>query len=329
MSFWPVQFWSAVGRRLSSKRNTGNSVVVEQSKDQVQFWPGHPLSYTTTKVAVFFNEMQLCSATAFVMRYGQTFALVTNWHVLSGFNAATGACLTKTGAMPTVSRKFKENGKDAEELFFKPLKIDLHSGEAPIWRDDREGELQNDYAVINLTELVPELKEENVSLRHILAGRVTFRKGFAPAKPYVFSPDDLRAIYPTVGTEVFVLGYPRGVANTGVFPIWKRASIASEPQGKIELGGVSYQNLFYIDGLTKSGMSGSPVVCLAKPGDEFHSEDGVTVFIDKAEPFLLGVYAGRDGVTQEEYELSLGRVWKIGAVEALFYDRRATQVAPL
>src|ERR1700730_4458809 len=91
-------------------------------------------------------------------------------------------------------------------------------------------------------------------------------------------------------------------------------------------GGTSYKNLFYIDGLTKSGMSGSPVVCLAKPGDEFHTEDGVRVSIEKAEPFLIGVYAGRDGVTQEEYELSLGRVWKISAVEALFYNRRANEV---
>jgi hypothetical protein len=169
------------------------------------------------------------------------------------------------------------------------------------------------------------LKEEKVSLRHILGGRVTVRKGFAPGKSEMFSLDDLRAIYPTIGSEVFVLGYPRGIANTGIFPIWKRASIASEPQGTISLEGTSYNNLFYIDALTKSGMSGSPVVCLAKPGDEFHSEDGVRVSIKKAEPHLIGVYAGRDGVTQEEYELSLGRVWKVGALESLFYDRRAKE----
>lgn len=203
------------------------------------------------------------------------------------------------------------------------MQIGLFSGERPIWRDDREDRLQNDYAIIDLTEFVPELKEDKVTLRHILGGRVTFRRGFTPAQSDVFCPDDLRAIYPTVGTEVFVLGYPRGVASTGIFPIWKRASIASEPQGTISLGGILYKNVFYIDGLTKSGMSGSPVVCLAKPGDEFHTEDGVRVPIEKAEPFLIGVYAGRDGVMQEEYELSLGRVWKIGAVEALFYRGRS------
>jgi Trypsin-like peptidase domain len=305
---------------------------IKTGVDRVVFWPGHPLSYTTTKVAIFFNDIQLSTATAFVMRYGQTFALVTNWHVLSGFNAATGECLTNTGAIPnriechvTVSREIKVDGKNAEELFFKPLQIGLFSGETPVWRDDK-GQLQNDYAIIDLTDFLPELKEDKVSLRHILGGRVALRKGFAPAQSDVFSRDDLRAIYPTIGAEVFVLGYPRGIASTGVFPIWKRASIASEPQGTISLGGTSYKNLFYIDGLTKSGMSGSPVVCLAKPGDEFHTEDGVRVSIEKAEPFLIGVYAGRDGVTQEEYELSLGRVWKISAVEALFYNRRANEV---
>jgi len=309
-------------------------MAVEMSIDRVDFWPGHPLSYTTTRVATFFNDVPLSAATAFVMRYGETFALVTNWHVLSGFNAATGSCLTSTGAIPnriechvTVSRKIKVDGKDAEELFFKPLHIALFSEKTPIWRDDREGQLQNDYAIIDITDFVPELKEDNVSLRHILGGRVTFRKGFASAQSDLISLDDLKAIYPPIGTEVFVLGYPGGIANTGVFPIWKRASIASEPQGELSFGGISYKNLFYIDSLTKSGMSGSPVVCLAKPGNEFHSEDGVRVSISRAEPFLLGVYAGRDGVTKEEYELSLGRVWKIGAVETLFYDRRAGDVA--
>jgi hypothetical protein len=218
----------------------------------------------------------------------------------------------------TVSREIEVDGKKAEQLFFKPLQIGLFSGETPIWRDDREGQLQNDYAVIDLTDFVPELKEDKVTLRHILGGRVTFRRGFTPAQSGVFSPEDLRAIYPTIGSEVFVLGYPRGVASTGLFPIWKRASIASEPQGTISLGGTSYKNVFYIDGLTKSGMSGSPVVCLAKPGDEFHSEDGVRVSSEKAEPFLVGVYAGRDGVTREEYELSLGRVWKIGLLRPYF-----------
>jgi hypothetical protein len=38
-----------------------------------------------------------------------------------------------------------------------------------------------------------------------------------------------------VSTDVFVLGYPRGISGGRGFPIWKRASIATEPE--IDLDG--------------------------------------------------------------------------------------------
>jgi hypothetical protein len=94
---------------------------------------------------------------------------------------------------------------------------------------------------------------------------------------------------------------------------------ASEPQGSIQLGGQEYDNIIYVDALTKSGMSGSPVVCLPSSGKYFYSDDGVIVEPPKDEPLVVGVYAGRDGVTKDEYELSVGRVWKIGSVEQLFF----------
>lgn len=67
-------------------------------------------------------------------------------------------------------------------------------------------------------------------------------------------------------------------------------------------------------------MSGAPVVCLAKPNDEMYAEDGTPIPIEKAEAFVVGVYAGREGITEEEYELSVGRVWKIGAIEKMIMN---------
>ncbi len=52
----------------------------------VDFLPGNPLSYVTTQVQVFRNDIHLSSASGFVMKYGQTYALITNWHVVSGIN---------------------------------------------------------------------------------------------------------------------------------------------------------------------------------------------------------------------------------------------------
>jgi hypothetical protein len=54
--------------------------------------------------------------------------------------------------------------------------------------------------------------------------------------------------------DAFVLGYPRGMSGGGHFPVWKRATIATEPD--IDLDGLPR---FYIDTATREGMSGSPV----------------------------------------------------------------------
>jgi hypothetical protein len=300
--------------------------VNEVEPTVVDFLPGHPLSYTTTNLQVFRDSYKLANATGFVVKLGQIYALVTNWHVLSGINPATGNCLSKTGALPnriechvTVCRKL-EGEPEGEALHFKPLAIDLLQGDRPIWIDENSSVAQNDYAAIKISHYLPELEDRDVSLRSILAGRVVVRPQKEiqiPADSVRMHIDDVKSLYPAVGSEVFVLGYPSGIAHRGVFPIWKRGSIASEPQAEVELNGIEYKNVFYIDALTKAGMSGAPVIWLPQAGDYLYTEDGGRVRVVESEPYIIGVYAGREGITQEEYELSLGRVWKIGAVERL------------
>jgi hypothetical protein len=62
------------------------------------------------------------------------------------------------------------------------------------------------------------------------------------------------------GLDVFVLGFPRGMSGGAEFPIWKRGSIASEPNFDID-------NLpkILIDTATREGMSGAPVYALSRP----------------------------------------------------------------
>jgi hypothetical protein len=290
----------------------------------VNFLPGNPLSYTTTRIRIFRNELSLGTATGFTIKFADRYSLVTNWHVLSGYNPSNGQCLSDSGALPnriechvSVSRPWRDGNRTGEQLHFKPVSIPLWQDDNPVWIDEVDVSAQNDYAVIDLAAYVPELKEAGVSLRSILGGEV-----IAPAKRS--SPlsgnvqvhvDEVKNIYPEIGTEVFVIGYPRGIAGEEIFPIWKRGSIASEPQVPIRLGGRQHKNVFYIDALTKSGMSGSPVICFSKPGERFSSDDGDVIQVRDEKPRIVGVYSGRNGVTQEEYELSVGRVWKIGAIE--------------
>jgi hypothetical protein len=158
-------------------------------------------------------------------------------------------------------------------------------------------------------------------LRAIEGGIVTVKRGAKPHEGKV-PMDSIRHFYPPIGAEVFVLGYPRGIHPQGVFPIWKRASIASEPQDSIVLSGQEYKSVLYVDAMTKAGMSGSPVVFLAKPGDRLYTDEGMPITCDSPRTLLVGVYAGRDGITQEEYELAVGRVWKTEALEELIFSHK-------
>lgn len=117
---------------------------------------------------------------------------------------------------------------------------------------------------------------------------------------------DKIAIFP--GFDVFVLGYPRGMSGGGRFPIWKRGSIATEPD--FDLDGLPK---LLIDTATREGMSGAPVFIFAngtwfrddKPGDL----DGMVFGVGKQ---FLGVYSGRLG--DDAFQAQLGVVWKEAAI---------------
>jgi hypothetical protein len=109
---------------------------------------------------------------------------------------------------------------------------------------------------------------------------------------------------PMVSDDVFVLGYPYDVKGGGNFPIWKRASIATEPD-------LNYNFLpqMLVDTATRSGMSGSPVI-FRRTG--VHGlVDGKMVdssSIGTVEDFL-GIYSGRY-VGESKDDAQLGIVWK-------------------
>jgi hypothetical protein len=109
-----------------------------------------------------------------------------------------------------------------------------------------------------------------------------------------------------VSTDVFVLGYPRGISGGRGFPIWKRASIATEPDK--DLDGPK----MLVDTATREGMSGSPVIAVAHKG--FEAEPGFLATGDHAYRFV-GVYSGRLGA--DEMKAQLGIVWKARVVDEI------------
>lgn len=272
-----------------------------------------------------FGDHVVGVGSAFVMRYAGQYALVTNWHVLSGRSPIDEKCLAKHGGIPdraefhvSLSKAGFKDGASTEYLHFKKIVVPLYRDEElkePVWLDERTAENQADYAIILLNEWVSELSDGNYTLRCIDAGKVTLKRGVKPASRV--KVDDINHFYPPIGHQVFIAGYPAGIEPSGIFPIWKAGTIASEPLVGMELGSIKTNDVLLVDGLTRAGMSGSPVVCLQKTGDLFFTDDGVQVSADKDGPLLVGVYAGREGVTAFEADMALGRVWKVGAIERL------------
>lgn len=291
---------------------------------EVTFWPGNPLSYTTTRIVCYFNETILGNATGYIHRFAGYTGLITNWHVVAGRSPIDGLALDKkTLGIPNrisfhVAVAFpQENGN--ELVHFREFSIPLCGSDGkPFWVDAKADDNQRDVALIPLDPLIPELKNNRRAVRAIDGGRVALPATKKVRRHEKIKREEIRHFFPPIGSEVFVLGYPKGISSKTIFPIWKRASIASEPQIGITLNDVEHDDAFYIDALTKGGMSGSPVVYFAKPNDEMFTEDNIRVTFNKKTPVLIGVYAGRDGVSNEEYELALGRVWKVSLIEDLF-----------
>lgn len=115
------------------------------------------------------------------------------------------------------------------------------------------------------------------------------------------------AIY--VGQEVFIIGYPLDAKITGQLPIWKRGTIASEPNYP-----VSGEPKLLVDSLSRPGMSGSPVI--ARTMTPYMTTRGEFKMYSAEAHRNIGVYSGRLGADQKE-QAQLGVVWDMRLVQQI------------
>ncbi len=111
-------------------------------------------------------------------------------------------------------------------------------------------------------------------------------------------PDETHDMAFSVGLDVFVVGFPLSLTKQGLFPIWKRGSVASEPKFLAD-----ELPIFLIDTATKEGMSGSPVFIRTR-GAILENGD---MLGDGIHTRFIGVYSGRYG--KDKLEAQLGRAW--------------------
>jgi hypothetical protein len=225
----------------------------------------------------------LSTASGFFYRHDGEYYLVSNWHVLSGRHPNTGQALSNTGGTPDkVALPFHVAGQLG--AWSNPVVFDLcDSNEDPLWVQHSRGQ-EIDVALLRIS---------------LPTGGIVYE---------LPRPSETTDMVIGVAADVFVLGYPVGLSHQGIFPVWKRASIATEPQ--IPIGNLP---TFLIDSATREGMSGSAVI--ARTNGIYRSTDGTNKVRAQASQFL-GVYSGRYGA-DDELAAQLGRVWHRNAIEEI------------
>lgn len=203
----------------------------------------HQLSRATSYIETYVipqngGEPVLRSyATGFFMRLSNALLLITNWHVVTGLDPSNPSM-----AMPLGPPHFMKASVYSRQGGITELSLPLYSLKkmTPMWDEHPTGG-GVDLAIYPLPLAIDE---------HFDVIDIDTATGGSK-------------INVTIAKDVFILGYPFSKTEMHqsfgkdahyYLPIWKRGSIASEPN--LPFG----DNVTLIDSLSKPGMSGAPVV---------------------------------------------------------------------
>jgi hypothetical protein len=251
----------------------------------------NPISRTTChlRMQLAATGQVLSMATGFFYERGGGIFLITNWHNVSGRHPSTGECLSDHLGTPD----------EYSTIFRRPDNpLQRYKVELPLYLDSQQQQ--------------PRWFEHPVHGRNVDV--VALRLPPDVASTYILKPinnlDFETSIQAEVADDSFVVGYPFAEKTDLDLPIWKRASIASEP-------GVDIDGLpkLLIDTATRPGLSGSPVV-MKRVGIHGMTEQGpVDSTILGEVKIFLGVYSGRVGA--DEVRAQLGIVWKARVIDEI------------
>jgi hypothetical protein len=239
---------------------------------------------TITRLELFREKVRLGVATGFFLKHESQWYLISNWHVFSGRWPASGQSRLSNGATPThcgfLTIDLREEG-----IFHKPYLFPLGDpceGSAT-WFEHPTLHQDVDVGALPLADVVP-----------------------GKAKDLLDPTGHDETMWIDLGGELFLPGYPLGLAAPAGMAIWKRASLATSTEF-----GEGMNRFVLVDTASREGMSGSP--CLAIANWQYYSLDRATGKMKVIKrPFsfrLLGVYSGRLNA-KDDLGAQLGMVWR-------------------
>lgn len=236
------------------------------------------LSLSTVKLELCCNRVLLGPATGFLWQYNSSNYLVSNWHVFSGMNNETGEVIHSSKYTPdSVILRVPVGPVESQQSQKIELALTDEAGNRT-WLQHPDYGRTADIGVVCLSDL---------------KGKQVF--------PLNRAPNMFEDLFVRAGDEVTILGFPKGLDRQLGFPLWKRGSIASEPE-------ILYDDLplFVVDSATRNGMSGSPVIARQR-GSREHKDESHELAQGVSYRFM-GVYSGRYS-SKDELDAQLGRVW--------------------
>ena len=228
-------------------------------------------SFATTPIellALDGSGTVLSHGTGFFWRSDAKVYLITARHVLSGLNPFTNDPMQEaTGFIPRecIVRPTIRLDSSIKRVEFQALLTDELGN--PFWREDPEfATLRTDITAL----LVPDPPEGQI---------VCLNEALSAEEVVTF-----------VGVDCSILGYPNLNYGGLLTPLWRRATIASEPATAVD-----GKPMFLVDASTAPGFSGGPVLRRQYGSLAYHGDNG-ELSIDVGRILttnLVGVYAGR------------------------------------
>jgi hypothetical protein len=229
---------------------------------------------TTVPLEQYFNETPLGQGTGFMWKTREQYYLVTNWHVLSMRDFFTQANLRTDAGRPNILRTlFNIQGSFEKQQWDVKIRDD---NDKPLW-------------------LVHPSRRVDIAVLPI-----PFRQQDLVVTLYPLNVLANAALRIEIGMEVFILGYPFKI-EPPAYPVWKRGSIASEPQ----LARLTTDYML-VDTASRPGMSGAPVI--RRSWTNHMVQPGVVALVDTPLNKFIGVYSGRVP-TDHPGEAQIGLVW--------------------
>jgi len=240
-----------------------------------------PLSVTSLQLKIRHNDVEIGTATGFVLQKNGNYYLLTNRHVVlacaedqSPTNVGGWICANKLNILHNRSGRLGEWLWVTEELF------DGHGNKR--WFEHPKLGAGADIVAL--------------PLQH------TNDVQFYPLDLNLRSAD----IALSPGDPVSIIGFPYGQAQGAGLAIWKIGTIASDPD-------YDYREkpVFLIDTTSRPGMSGSPVYAV-RSGAYRSSDESLKMAINGSIRRFLGVYSAQMQAAE------IGMVWKADVIVAIY-----------